>query len=224
MKIPVANISIGPVHRRDVITASTMLDKAPEYGVMLCFDVKIDKDAQEEADKYGIKIFTADIIYHLFDAFTKHQEELLAKKREESKNDAVFPCILRPVAVFNKKDPIVLGVDVEQGTLRPFTPLAAVKIDPVTGRKDIISLGRVTSIERDHKQVDLVKKGQPSVAIKIEGANQPMYGRHLEEKDILYSQISRKSIDCCKAFFKDDVGQDGWKLIQKVLKPLFDVQ
>ena len=27
----------------------------------------------------------------------------------------------------------------------------------------------------------ICKKGQPSVAVKIEGSNQPMYGRQLEE-------------------------------------------
>lgn len=142
-KIPVSNISIGPVHKRDVWTASTMLEKAKEYAVMLCFDVRIDKDAQELADQLGVKIFTADIIYHLFDDFTKHMKQLQEQKKEESKMLAVFPCVLRPVAVFNKKDPIVVGVDVVDGNLRLNTPIAVVKHNPVTGVKDIISLGRV---------------------------------------------------------------------------------
>ena len=42
------------------------------YAVILAFDVKIDKDAQELSDQLGIKIFTADIIYHLFDNYTAH--------------------------------------------------------------------------------------------------------------------------------------------------------
>ena len=142
-KIPVSNISIGPVHKRDVITASTMLEKAKEYAVMLCFDVKVDKDAQELADQMGVKIFTAEIIYHLFDDFTRHMKQLNEQKKEESKMLAVFPCVLRPVAVFNKKDPIVVGVDVIDGNLRLSTPIAAVKINSVTGVKDIVSLGRV---------------------------------------------------------------------------------
>ena len=142
-KIPVSNISIGPVHRRDVITASTMLEKAKEFAVMLCFDVKVDKDAHELAEQMGVTIFTADIIYHLFDDFTKHMAKLAAVKKEESKMLAVFPCVLRPVAVFNKKDPIVIGVDVIDGNLRLNTPLAAVKHNTVTGVKDIVGLGRV---------------------------------------------------------------------------------
>ncbi len=60
------------------------------------------------------------------------------------------------------------------------------------------------------------------MAIKIEGPNQPLYGRHLEEKDILYSLISRRSIDTLKEFYRSDVGNDEWALIVK-LKSLFDV-
>lgn len=222
-KIPVANISIGPVHKRDVITASTMLEKSKEYAVMLCFDVKVDKEAHELADQMGVKIFTAEIIYHLFDDFTKHMAAIAAVKKEESKMLAVFPCVLRPVAVFNKKDPIVVGVDVIEGNLRINTPIAAVKQNAVTGLKEIFSLGRVTSIERDHKQLPICKKGQPSVAIKIEGANQPTYGRQLEEKDTLYSHVSRKSIDTLKEFYRDEVEKDEWTLIAKHLKGLFDI-
>ncbi|KAL4911284.1 hypothetical protein BDW74DRAFT_142705 [Aspergillus multicolor] len=221
-KIPVANISIGPVYKRDVMMCGTMLEKAKEYAVMLCFDVKVDKEAQAYADDVGVKIFTADIIYHLFDDFTKHMAELTERKKEEAKLLAVFPCVLKTVAVFNKKDPIVIGVDVAEGSLRLHTPISAIKTNPTTGAKEIVELGRVAGIERDHKPVNVVKRGQPSVAVKIEGANQPMYGRQLEESDTLYSQISRKSIDTLKEFYRSDVSMEEWALIKK-LKPVFDI-
>ncbi|KAL4752349.1 hypothetical protein BDW72DRAFT_71930 [Aspergillus terricola var. indicus] len=221
-KIPVANISIGPVYKRDVMMCGTMLEKAKEYAVMLCFDVKVDKEAQAYADDVGVKIFTADIIYHLFDDFTKHMAELTERKKEEAKLLAVFPCVLKTVAVFNKKDPIVIGVDVAEGSLRLHTPIAAIKTNATTGAKEIVELGRVAGIERDHKPVNVVKRGQPSVAVKIEGANQPMYGRQLEESDTLYSQISRASIDTLKEFYRSDVSMDEWALIKK-LKPVFDI-
>ena len=142
-KIPVANVGIGPVYKRDVMQCCIMKEKAPDYAVMLCFDVKVDKEAQTYADEQGIKIFTADIIYHLFDSFTKHMNEQLEKKKEESKMLAVFPCVLNTVAVFNKTNPIVIGVDVVEGQLKVNTPIATVKTNPTTGAKEIISLGRV---------------------------------------------------------------------------------
>ncbi|KAF2503099.1 hypothetical protein BU16DRAFT_28998 [Lophium mytilinum] len=221
-KIPVASISIGPVFKKDVLRCGVMLEKAKEYAVMLCFDVKVDKEARQYAEDIGVKIFEADIIYHLFDKFTAHMKSLEEQRKEDSKMLAVFPCVLAPVAVFNKKDPIIIGVDVIDGNLRLLTPVCAIKKNPVTGVKEILQMGRVTSIERDHKQLPICKKGQPSVAIKIEGPNQPLYGRHLEEKDTLYSAISRKSIDVLKEFYRTDVSNDEWSLIVK-LKKEFDI-
>jgi translation initiation factor 5B len=142
-KIPVATISIGPVFKKDVLRAGIMLEKAKEYAVMLCFDVKVDRDARAYADEIGVKIFEADIIYHLFDKFTAHMKLLEEQKKEDSKMLAVFPCVLKPVAVFNKREPIVVGIDVVEGSLRITTPICAIKKNPVTGLKEIIDLGRV---------------------------------------------------------------------------------
>jgi translation initiation factor 5B len=142
-KIPVATISIGPVFRKDVLRAGIMLEKAKEYAVMLCFDVKVDKEAKAYADEVGVKIFEADIIYHLFDKFTAHMKQLEEQRKEESKMLAVFPCVLRPVAVFNKTNPIVLGVDCIEGNLRITTPICAIKKNQATGVKEVINLGRV---------------------------------------------------------------------------------
>ncbi|CUS07060.1 unnamed protein product [Tuber aestivum] len=231
--IPVSTISIGPVYKRDVMRAGTMLEKHKEYAVMLCFDVKVDKEAQAYADEVGVKLFTAEIIYHLFDAFSEYKKELNGsadiiekemseQKKRESAANAVFPCILNPVAVFNKKDPIVVGVDVVEGSLRVGTPIAAVKKNPVTGEMETISLGRVTSIELNHKAIQICKKGQPSVAVKIEGPNQPLYGRQLEEKDTLYSLISRVTIDTLKTHFREEVPKEDWQLIIN-LKKVFNI-
>lgn len=78
------------------------------------------------------------------------------------------------------------------------------------------------SIEREHKQIPVCKKGQPSVAVKIEGPNQPGYGRQLEEKDTLYSLISRPSIDTLKEYYRPEVSMEEWALVKK-LKVLFDI-
>ncbi|KAF3354470.1 Transcription initiation factor IIA large subunit [Verticillium dahliae VDG1] len=117
-KIPVANVGIGPVYKRDVMQSGIMLEKAPDYAVMLCFDVKVDKEAQAYAEDVGVKIFTADIIYHLFDSFTKHMDELLEKKKEESKMLAVFPCVLNTIPVCKKGQPSV-AVKIEMGGHQP---------------------------------------------------------------------------------------------------------
>ena len=60
------------------------------------------------------------------------------------------------------------------------------------------------------------------MAVKIEGNNQPLYGRQLEEKDTLYSEVSRQSIDVLKEFYRDEVSKEEWGVVKK-LKTVFDV-
>lgn len=49
-----------------------------------------------------------------------------------------------------------------------------------------------------------------------------MYGRQLEEKDQLYSVISRASIDTLKEFYRAEVTMEEWGLVKR-LKPVFDI-
>lgn len=73
----------------------------------------------------GVRIFTANIIYHLFDQFTEYIEKINSEKREKASPEAVFPCRLKifPEYIFNKKEPIILGVEVIEGSLRLGTPI-----------------------------------------------------------------------------------------------------
>ena len=105
--------------------ASVMLEHEAKYAIILAFDVKIERDAQDLANREGLKIFQADIIYHLFDQFTAYQEELKRQKREEFKSVAVFPCKFKvlPNLVFNSRSPIVAGIVVEGGVVKTGTPI-----------------------------------------------------------------------------------------------------
>lgn len=228
LKIPVMSIGLGPVYRRDVMKATTMLERAPEYAVMLCFDVKVDKEAEQFAAEQNIKIFNANIIYHLFDAFTNYQQKLLEIRRKDFMEYAVFPCVLKTIQVINKRNPMIVGVDVVEGCLRIGTPICAVHRDPSTSQPNIMILGRVQSLEVNHKSIDSIKKGQTAagVAMRLENpsAAQPTWGRHVSESDPLYSLITRKSIDTLKdTAFRDNVSREDWLLIKK-LKPIFDIK
>lgn len=228
MKIPVMSIGLGPVYKRDVMKATTMLEKAPEFAVMLCFDVKIDKEAEQYAEEQNVKIFNADIIYHLFDSFTAYQGKLLEARRKEFMEYAVMPCVLKTIQIINKRNPMIIGVDVVEGAVRVGTPICAVRRDPSTGAANVLVLGKVVSLEVNHRSHDSVKKGQTAagVAMRLENplSAQPTWGRHVDESDNLYSLLSRKSIDTLKdPAFRDSVSRDDWLLIKK-LKPVFDIK
>ncbi|KAH9617876.1 hypothetical protein KSS87_003361 [Heliosperma pusillum] len=221
VSIPVSAVSIGPVHKKDVMKAGVMLEKKKEYATILAFDVKVTPEAREYADEVGVKIFMADIIYHLFDQFKAYIDNIKEEKKKEAADEAVFPCVLKimPNCVFNKKDPIVLGVDVVEGIAKVGTPICIPS-------QEFIDIGRIASIENNHKPVDIAKKGQ-KVAIKILGSNpeeqQKMFGRHFDMDDELVSHISRKSIDTLKANYRDDLSIEEWKLVVK-LKTVFKIQ
>lgn len=86
-------------------------------------------------------------------------------------------------------------------------------------QRGVVSLGKVTSIELNHKAREVIKKGEPAVAIKIECPSYEtpkMIGRHFTEKDGIVSHITRQSIDVLKSTFRDDVSKDEWQTVVKV--------
>ncbi|KAJ8256240.1 hypothetical protein COCON_G00201040 [Conger conger] len=227
-KVPYAGINIGPVHKKDVMKASTMLEHDPQYAVILAFDVKVERDSQEMADGLGVRVFSAEIIYHLFDAFTKYREDYKKQKQDEFKHIAVFPCKLRilPQFIFNSRDPIVMGVTVDAGVLRQGTPLCVPSKggSPSCLCSQFVDIGIITSIEINHKTVDAAKKGQ-EICVKIEpipGESPKMYGRHFEATDIIVSKITRASIDALKNWFRDEMQKPDWQLIME-LKKTFEI-
>lgn len=218
-KVPYAGINIGPVHKKDVTKASAMLEHDPQYAVILAFDVKVERESQEMADSLGVRIFSAEIIYHLFDAFTKYREDYKKAKQDEFKHIAVFPVKLKvlPHYIFNSRDPIVMGVIVEAGILKQGTPLCVPS-------KGFVDIGVVTSIEMSHKPVNVASKGQ-EVCVKIEpipGESPKMYGRHFEATDMIVSKITRASIDALKNWFRDEMQKSDWQLIME-LKKTFEI-
>ena len=197
--------------------------KLKKFAVVLAFDVPVTKEAREMAEELNVKIFTADIIYHLFDQFKAYVEDVRQSEKRAASADAVFPCVLSilPTCIFNKKDPIILGCEVKEGQARVGTPLVV----PAKSNQGLVSLGRIESMELNHKSVQKAHRGD-NVAVKIQSTcpeeAAKLYGRHFDHQDQLVSHISRESINALKAFFKDEMSLDDWNLVRK-LKKVFGV-
>lgn len=217
--IPVSAIGIGTIQKRDITRISIMNEKGhSEYATVLAFDVDVSKEAREHAQEMGVRIMTADIIYHLFDQFTRFMDELNEKRREEASAIAVFPSIIKilPQHVFNQKDPIVVGVEIVEGILKVGTPLCI----PALGG---LHIGKVETIENNGREQQTARKGV-SVAVKIVNEGNPniTYGRQFDATNMLYSTLTRASIDALKANFKEDLEKDDWRLVVK-LKKVFNI-
>lgn len=94
-----------------------------EFATILAFDVKTLPEAELYSKKNHVKILSASIIYHLCDMYKDWQKLCVDERKAEARKDACFPCVLKIVAIFNKKDPIVLGVNVKEGVLKIGTSL-----------------------------------------------------------------------------------------------------
>jgi translation initiation factor 5B len=197
-----------------------MMERSPEHACILAFDVKVAVDAREMATKMGVKIFEADIIYHLEEMFKKYVDEIAESKRSKAKNEAVFPVVLQvlPEHIFRQRDPIVLGVRVKEGILKLGTPICVVK------QEGPLEIGKVTGIEKEHKEVDEAKLGD-EVAVSIsqdDGQQKFMYGRQFDHNDDLLSKITRTSLDALKEHFADVCTQPPIFKLLKKLKKLYD--
>lgn len=69
----------------------------------------------------------------------------------------------------------------------------------------------------------IAKKGSPSVAVKIEGPDQPLMGRQVAEDAQVVSLIDRESIDVLRRLFREEVTKEEWVLIARFFKKLFDI-
>ncbi len=130
----------------------------------------------------------------------------------------MYPSIIRilPQHIFNQKDPIIVGVEVVEGTLKVGTPLC---IPQLSG----LHVGKVVSIESNGKEQETAGKGS-SVACRIVNETNPTitYGRQFDSTNCLYSTLSRQSIDALKEHFKDKLDNEHWRLVVK-LKKVFNI-
>ena len=56
------------------------------------------------------------------------------------------------------------------------------------------------------------------VAVKIQGADNVMYGRHFNDSDQICSLITRDTIDTLKEHFRDDMTKEDWQTVLKLKK------
>jgi len=225
-KIPVSAVNIGPIHKKDVMKASIMHQFKSEYATILAFDVNLTKEGADMAKELNVRVFTAEIIYHLFDQFTAYMAEVRKAQQEAAARTAVFPCVCEissPDHVWCRGgggDPILVGMNVREGTLRIGTPICVQRKgqkDPETGLQAYLDIGRVIGLEINRKPATIAKVGQ-SASVKIDAVTSVQYGRHFDHTYDIYSTVTRKSIDALKEFFREECAREDWDLLVRLKK------
>ncbi len=207
-KIPIRIADVGPVARRDVIEAIASKEINKFYAVVLAFNVRILEEAEEEATKHGIKIFRNNVIYRLLEDFEKwYKEQVEAEKRKEIEA-LVRPGKIRilPGYVFRRSNPAIVGVEVLGGTIRPGYPLM---------REDGKRIGVIHQIQDRGKSIPEARAGQ-AVAISIRG--HVMVGRHIDEGDVLYTDVPDKHAALWFTKYKSELSDDEMLVLKEIAK------
>ena len=176
--VPIRLADVGDVSKRDVTEASVVKEHEPLYGAVLAFDVKVLPDAAEEARNRGVRVFEANIIYHLIENYTAWMRSEQEARMTKEFDKFVMPGKLRvlPGYVFRKAHPAIFGVEVVAGTIKPKYQLIG---------RDGEDLGEVMQIQDKGKAVSEAKTGA-QVAVSLE---KPVFGRHINEGDTLYVKV-----------------------------------
>jgi translation initiation factor 5B len=201
-KIPIKIGLVGPITKREVTDVSTISDQT--HQVILGFNVKPTPDAQEQANELGVKIILADIIYKLVE---EYQEWLEVRKKEldaSSRGEIIYPGMFRilPDYVFNRKDPVIVGVRVLNGRIRVGQRLI---------REDGLEVGRIKSIRSGQESMKEARMGA-EVALAISG---PTLGRQIKVEDILYVNIPEGDV---KKLKEVGLSADEEDCLEKIMK------
>jgi translation initiation factor 5B len=175
--IQISKIGIGPINKKDIISAQTNLETSPLNAIILGFNVEEDEEARSLASE-KIKILKDDVIYKLIENLQEFREE----KRKEVKREKLLKlatiCKLKilPNCTFHNSNPAIFGVSVEGGTLKQGISL----ID-----QDGKDIAKVKATQCDGKTVEQAGKGE-ELAISLPGVT---FDRQLKDTEYLFSNI-----------------------------------
>jgi translation initiation factor 5B len=204
--IPIKKASIGQVGKRDIVDANNAKSENKYYGVILAFNVPVMDEAKSEASKYHIPILEDDVIYTLLDNYNKWVDLEKEVERGEAFSSMVLPGKLRilPGCCFRAKSPMIVGVEVLGGRIRPGYSLMNVRGEEI---------GEVKSIQREKEAVQEAKEGD-QLAISIN--TQLTFGRQVNEGDIFYTAIPKSHSKLLTTKYKEHLTASEMDLLQEI--------
>lgn len=172
--VTVYKVEVGTATKEDVLEAKLFKEESFKYGAIFVFNKKVTQDVIDYAESQEIKIFSSDVIYKIFEEYGKwiKQEEENIKKRELEGIIYPFEFKIIPAYVFRQSKPIICGVEVLEGLLKPNVRL-------IQNNKFVGVLKKIQDKGKDLKEAT---KGQ-EVAVSIDGNSidkldleKPIYG------------------------------------------------
>lgn len=142
LEVRIVSRSVGSVTENDIKLCA---GKTP--GIVLGFNVKVEREAREAAERLGVMVATFDVIYKLAEFLA----EELDKRRPKLATEVVAGKALVLKFFSGQKGRVVLGGRVEEGVLRLNQELRIMRRDAEFGRATISSL---QASKKDVKEVE----------------------------------------------------------------------
>jgi translation initiation factor 5B len=176
----VRKVEVGDVSKRDVADAASSSDDREK--VVLAFNVRVLEEADEEAEKLGVRIISSGLIYDLVEKYEEFCETKEREREEEKRAKLSYPASIEilPGYIFRVSKPAIVGVRVTAGSARQGITL----ID-----EDGEVVGKLLGVQSSGKAVDAAEKGE-EVAVSIDKG---VIGRNIREGQVLYSDVDEKS-------------------------------
>jgi translation initiation factor 5B len=194
--------TVGPISKKDVTEAESNYDKNPLHAIILGFNIPLEKSYDR------VKIIIHDVIYHIIEDYEKWAKEEQQRIENEQLKDLMRPAKVEILAncIFRQSNPCVMGVEVMDGILKTGMPMMKANGD---------KLHIIKEMQLKKENVHSADKGK-QVAISI---NNITGGRHVEEGDILYTDISPPTFRELKKHAKLLTGEE-----KEILKEIAEIK
>ncbi|MEM4882330.1 MAG: translation initiation factor IF-2, partial [Nanopusillaceae archaeon] len=189
------------ITKEDIVFALSIKEKNPEYGIIVGFNIGIDKNAEELLKSYNIKIILNNVIYRLIEDIENYISSLRKVKIPQDLPPLAKIQIL-PKCIFRRSNPAIVGVEVLSGEIRK---------DMYLINENGKVIGRILSIQEEKKNLEFARKGD-KVAISIDEA---IVGRNIEEGNILYTFLLEDQFRKYKEY-KDYLSEEQKEILREI--------
>ena len=204
--VPVRIADVGPVTKSDVLDAEVTRKYNKYLGVILAFNVKVPPEVEQDARSAGVKIIKENVIYRLLEEYEEWVKREKEAERRAALDSLIRPGIVRilPGYVFRRSNPAIVGVEVLAGVIKPGYPLMNSE-----GRE----LGRIMAIKDRDRSLPEARVGM-AVAISIQG--RILVGRHVDEGDVMYTNVPAEHATRILTEFRDLVSDDEISALKEI--------
>ena len=203
--VPIKKAEVGDIDKRDIVEAAANKDEINR--LVIGFNVKVLPGVEEEAARYGVRIFLDNIIYSLLDNVTSWRDEQKRLREKQKIESLIKPCKIQLLKdfIFRRSKPAIVGVKVLAGELRRDVKLI---------KPDGTPAGSVRSIQKSGENIPVATEGD-EVAIAIDGVT---IGRHLDGNEVLYVDIPEKHARIIERDLLDSLSEEAKKAFMEFLQ------